>query len=258
MRDEGIELLDAGDSEGAIALFNKALGLSIGKVGDLEIDINYYKAAAYVKAGNPEEAINCYNALINYDDRDYKAYFMRGSVFAKTGDVASAVADYNKALNLQRKDYELYIEIYENFKSLGLEEQGAGYLDAALELSDRSDEGNYFRGRIYYLKGDYDNALSELNDAIEAEVAPASLYAAKVYQALGDETSAQKLLVKYASSEEVSSDALRSLGEIEMNQGNTERALEYFRAGLDAGDDDMRQSLMRSQIIALERLGRFS
>ncbi|MCF0186923.1 MAG: tetratricopeptide repeat protein [Bacteroidaceae bacterium] len=258
LRDEGIALMEAGDSEGAIDRFNQALGLSIGKVGSLEIDINYYKAAACVLSGDYYGAIGCYNALINYDDSDYKAYFMRGSVYAKGGDVPSAVDDYNKALTLHRKDYELYIEIFENFQALGLEEQGKGYLDAALEISSRNPEAYYYRGRIYYLKGEYENALSELNVAIKDEVSEAKLYAAKVYQALGDETSAQKLLVEYANSDEISSEALLTLGEIEMNQENYSGALDYFKAGLDAGDDDMRRALLRNQIIVLERLRRFS
>ena len=257
LRDQGIELLANGDCDGAIVLFDEALGMSVGKVEALEIDINYYKAAAMVSANRYEEAIECYNNLIAFDDKNYEAYFLRGSVYAKSGDVVSMTEDYNRALTLHRRDYELYIKIYENLTALGMSEQGVAYLNTALDLSDKSPESYFYRGKIYYLLGQNDSALEQLNTAMDKDVTEAKLYIAKVYQSTGDDVAAEQLLLEYASSEDVSSEVLESLGEIEMNSDNYDRAYEYFSAGLNSGDTDTRQHLLKGQIVALEYLGRF-
>ena len=220
LRDQGIELLDSGDYQGAIDSFNEALGKSLGHVGSLEIDIDYYKAAAQYKAGLTEDALATYTALILYDEDAYEPHFLRGSIYADTGDIDAAVADYDKSVALDNKNYLLYIQIYENLTALGYGDQASSYLSKALEVSDKSAEASYYKGRIYYLQGDYDSATEYLQQAMDKNIAEASLYMAKIYQAQGDNATAQSLLEQYASSDDVTSEALATLGDIELAAGN--------------------------------------
>ncbi|MBP5325117.1 MAG: tetratricopeptide repeat protein [Pseudobutyrivibrio sp.] len=258
LRDQGIEALDAGDYETAIKLFNKALGCSIGRVSDLEIDINYYKAAAQFKSGDFEGAAATYEALIKYDGDNYEPYFLRGSIYASEREVGKAILDYDKAVEVDKKNYLLYIEIYENLDSLGYTDQGKVYLDNALQISDKSAEGSYYKGRINYMLGQTSQAEELLQKAVDKDIVEARLYLAKIYQDQGDYEKAQGLLEEYAKSEDVTSEALATLGDIEMANGNYENALGYYEAGLSLESIDNMPDLMKGQVSALEHLGRFT
>lgn len=257
LRDQGIELLDSGDYQGAIDSFNEALGKSLGHVGSLEIDIDYYKAAAQYKAGLTEDALATYTALILYDEDAYEPHFLRGSIYADTGDIDAAVADYDKSVALDNKNYLLYIQIYENLTALGYGDQASSYLSKALEVSDKSAEASYYKGRIYYLQGDYDSATEYLQQAMDKNIAEASLYMAKIYQAQGDNATAQSLLEQYASSDDVTSEALATLGDIELAAGNYENALSYYETGESLDVVNNQSQLLKGHVVALENLHRF-
>jgi len=258
LRDEGVAAMEAGDYEGAIDLFNQALGKSIGKVTDLEIDINYYKAAAQYSAGLFDDAVKTYTYLIRYDEDNYEAYFLRGSIYAGGGEIGEAITDYDAAVAVDKKNYLLYIQIYENLNSLGYTDQGLVYLNNALDISDKSANGTYYKGRIYYMLGKTSEAKTNLQKAVDKDIVEAKLYLAKLYQDEGDYDSAKALLEEYAQSDDVTSGALATLGDIEMANGNYENALGYYQAGLSLDSIDNMAELMKGQVAALEKLDRYS
>ncbi|WP_044936237.1 tetratricopeptide repeat protein, partial [Pseudobutyrivibrio sp. C4] len=258
LRDQGIEQMDAGNYEEAITLFDQALAKSIGKVTDLEIDINYYKAAAQFSAGSFDDAVKTYTYLIKYDCDNYEAYFLRGSIYATEGEIGEAITDYDAAVAIDEKNYLLYIQIYENLNSLGYTDQGLVYLNNALDVSDKSANAKYYKGRIYYMLGQTADAQEYLQAAVDKDVIEAKLYLAKLYQDSGDYDSAQTLLEEYAASDEVTSSALAALGDIEMTNGNYENALGYYQAGLSLDSIDNMSELMKGQVAALEKLERYS
>ena len=257
LRDQGVAAMDAGDYAGAIDCFDQALSKSIGKVTDLEIDINYYKAAAQFNAGQFEDAAKTYTYLIKYDEKNSAAYFLRGSIYAKEGEIGKATKDYDAAVAIDEKDYELYIEIYDNLEALGYKDQGLTYLNNAIAVNDKSPEGKYYKGRVYYLLGQIDDAKTNLKAAMDKGVVQANLYMAKIYQDAGDYVTAKELLDEYAKSDQVTSEALATLGDIEMTSGNYESALEYYEAGLKLDSIDNLPVLMKGQVAALEKLDRY-
>ncbi len=257
LRDEGVELMDSGDYEGAIDKFDEALACSIGKVTDLEIDIDYYKAAAQYNAGLFDDAITTYTALIKYDKDNYEPYFLRGSLYAEEGEIGQAITDYDAAVSCDEKNFLLYIEIYENLDTLDYSDQGLVYLNEALAVSDKSANAKYYKGRIYYMLGQYDDAEELLTAAVDKNVVEAKLYLAKLYQDQGDSDAAKELLEDYANSDEVTSDALATLGDIEMASGEYEKALNYYEAGLKLDSIDNKPDLLKGEAVALEYLGRF-
>lgn len=258
LRDEGIELMESGDNEGAIEKFDKALSLSIGKVTDLEIDINYYKAAAQYKSGDFTAAADTYKALILYDKKAFEPLFLRGCIYANEGEISQAIQDFDAAVEVDPKNYQLYIQIYENLQVLGYADQATGYLSDALEISDKSADGAYYKGRIYLMLNEYDKAEELLKKAVEKDVIEAKLYLAKLYQAQDDWAAAQAILEEYATSDKVNSEAFGTLGDIEMANENYESALSYYQAGLSCENIDNYIQLYKGQIAALENLYRFS
>ena len=257
LKQQGIELMDEGDYLGAIDTFNEALDLSIGKVTALELDINYYKAAAQYDEGLYDDAISTYSALIKYDGDNYKPLFLRGCLYANAGDMTQAVKDFDAAIALDEKNYLLYIQIDQNLETIGQSDQGLVYLNKALAVTDKSADAYYYKGRIYYMLGQYDLALENLQTAVDKNVVEAKLYLAKLYQAEEEWDLAQSLLEDYAFSDDVNSDALATLGDIEMASGNYESALSYYQAGLSLESIDNLPQLYKGQVAALENLHRF-
>lgn len=75
-RENGIDLLEAGDYEGAIQAFDQALEASDGMVGNFELDILKYRAEAECGTGDYEAAANTY-AVLNQVDGERPEYLGR-------------------------------------------------------------------------------------------------------------------------------------------------------------------------------------
>lgn len=256
-RQVGINQIEEGDYEGAVKSFQKALDQSLAVVGDMEIDICYYKAAAQYKSGDTKGALETYQALIDYDKKNADPYYLRGCIYLKEGDKEKARKDFDKALELNPKDYELYVSIYENLLGIGDTEQADALLEKALKFPGEDADDYRERGHIYLLKGDYENARKELDKAINKEDTRALLYMAQVYDAQGNKDQAQALYESYIAQNGSDSETLRTLGEMQMEAENYEQALEFFQKALKAETVLNEQTLRKNEIIAYEKLKDF-
>lgn len=260
-RQVGINSMESGDYEGAVTAFDHALGLHIGKIGTNELDICYYKAAAQRAGGDTAGAMETYQALLEYNSKEADAYYLRGSLYLEMGDSEAALSDYGNAVKYNPDDYELYIHIYENLSAYNMTAEGEKYLNQAFDIKGSSAENLAWRGKIYYLLGQYDNAKTELEAALEKESKEsmkANLLLAQVYDATGDTANAEKYYQAYVSSGAADSEAMNALGEIEIGKGNYSAALDYFRQGLAMEEVPNKQALMQNEIIACEYTGDFA
>lgn len=256
-RKVGISSMQAGDYEGAIAAFNGALSCCVGEIGETEIDICYYKAAAQYASGDTEGALATYSALIDYDKKDANAYYLRGCLLLGNGETEAAQEDFANAVAYNSGDYELYIHIYENLSAHNLQAEGEEYLNKAFEIKGDSAENLAYRGKIYYLLGQNENALKELGSALEKKSVDANLTIAQVYEALGDSGKAETHYKAYVESGAADSGAMNALAEIEMAKQNYTGALAYINQGLAMETVTNQRELMQNQIICMEYSGDF-
>ena len=257
-RQIGIKNMDDGNYEDALIAFSTALEQHIGQITDVELDICYYKAAAQYELNDVDGALATYNALLEYDKKEGKAYFLRGSLYLEKGDTESALSDYESAVKYCKKEYELYIQIYEKLSAYNMAAEGEEYLNQAFTLKGNEAVNLENRGRIYYLLGQYDNAKTELLAAIEKESVKANLYLAEVYDALGDDASAENYYQAYLGSGEADSIVMNALAAIQIEKGNYDLALEYINQGLSMEKVPNRRMLLYNQIIACEFTGDFA
>lgn len=257
-REIGINSMQSGDYEGAIAAFDSALSHCVGSIGETEIDICYYKAAAQYATGDVEGALATYDALIDYDAKDANAYYMRGCLRLQAGENDKAKEDFSNAIKYNSGDYELYINIYENLSAYNLAAEGEEYLNKAFDLKGNDADSLAYRGKIYYLLGQNENALTELNAALEKGSIEANLTIAQVYETLGDSEMAETYYKAYAESGSADSEAMCALAEIEMAKQNYAGALSYVNQGLAMEQVTNRRDLMQNQIICMEYTGDFS
>lgn len=256
-REIGISNMQKGDYEGAIVAFSSALALCSGEITNTEIDICYYKAAALYASGDIEGAAETYQALIDYNEKDGNAYYLRGCLNLQKGDSKQALFDFSNAVKYNGDDFEIYIGIYENLTAYNMTEEGEEYLNKAFDIKGSSAENLAYRGKIYYLLGQYENAQKELTAAIEKESKEANLYLAQVYEAEGNMEKAENFYQAYTASGVADSVAMNALAEIEIGKGNYGAALDYVKQGLAMEDVTNRAELLSNQVIASEYSGDF-
>ncbi len=257
-RQIGINDMENGDYEGAVTAFDNALAQCIGKIGENEMDICYYKAAAQYAGGDTDAAINTYTAIIEYDKKAADAYYLRGCLYLKQQNTDAAVADFDNAIKYNDSDYELYVNIYENLSGYDMAEKGEEYLNKAFSIKGNEAADLAWRGRIYYLLGQYDNALTELKSAVDKESVIANLYLAQTYEAQGDTENAQAYYESYVNSGAADSQAMNALGQIEMEKGDYASALTYLEQGLSMENVSNKRALMQNLIICYEYTGDFA
>ena len=257
-RKVGINAMESGDYDGAIAAFDAALKYSNGSIGETEIDICYYKAAAQYAAGNYEDALATYEALIGYNEKDANAYYMYGCLLLQQGESDKAKEAFEQAVTNAGNDYEMYISIYKNLCTYNLSSDGEEFLNKAFDIKGDSGEDYAARGEIYYLLGQYENAQKELASALDKNVTAANLTMAQVYEALGDSDTAETYYSAYLDAGAEDSEAMNSLAEISMAKGDYAAALSYVQQGLAMEEVTNQRELMQNEIICMEYTGDFA
>lgn len=256
-REIGISDMQKGDYEGAVVAFSSALALCTGEITNTEIDICYYKAAALYASGDMDGALETYQALIDYNEKDGNAYYLRGCLNLQKGEQEQALSDFSNAVKYNSDDFEIYIGIYENLADYNMVQEGEEYLNKAFDIKGSSAEKLAYRGKIYYLLGQYENAEKELAAAIEKESKEANLYLAEVYEAEGNTEQAEAFYQAYTASGIADSEAMNALAEIEIGKGNYGAALDYVSQGLGMENVTNRAELLSNQVIACEYTGDF-
>ncbi len=250
----GIVKMSQEDYEGAIENFDLALANSGMEADSLAYDISYYKAAAYVKLGELNAALEVYNHLVAYKPTA-DTYMGRGAVYARMGNLEMARADFDHVLDGESNNYDRYVEIFQLLEDAGQTEAGQEYLRRALEIQKDKDADNLERGKIYYYLQEYDNAKTELERADDSD-AQVLLYKGLVYDALGDFSYAKTMYEGYLEQENSDGSIYNLIASSEMSSGNYEEALSTIQRGLEYASDS-RQELYRNEIIAYEYLGDF-
>ena len=254
----GISSLESGDYEGALAAFESALKQYAGKITATEIDICYYKVAAQSAGGDLQGALETCEAILGYDGRDGKAAYLKGCILLQTGDTQKALAAFEDAVKYEKESPEICIGIYENLSAYNLTSEGEDYLNRVFESKGDSAEKSALRGKAYYLLGEYENAVKELEAAIDRESAEANLTLAQVYDAMGDTAGSAKYYQAYLASGAADSGTMYTLAAAEMEKGNYEAALTYVEQGLAMEHVPNKKALLHSEVICSEQTGDFA
>lgn len=257
-RTQGIEQMENGDYESAYESFTLAMENAGNTFGDLELDISYYRALAAYNCGDSDTAYQIYTDIMDYDTANFSPYYLRGCVSAASGNTADACTDFDTAVSMNSDDYELYINIYCSLTDAGADEEAAGYLEQALALSGDEADEIASEGYISYLLGDYDTAVTTLNEAVDAGSTEALLYLGIVQAAQDDADSAKDSFDSYYDSVSEDAEAVLLLAQEALSCGLADAAVTYYETAveLNADTDDYRTA-RRGQITACETAGDF-
>lgn len=252
----GINAMEEGDYAAAMEAFNSAL-VQANEIGPNEIDICFYKAAAQFASGSYSDAVETYDLLLEADGKNSDAYFLRGCVWLKMNESNKAREDYDTAIKYAEND-EIYLVVYNSLNGAGYEAEAKAYLDEALKKKAGKKAENYtVKGKIYFLEGQYEEAIESLATAIDKGDAEANLYLAQTYEALGDDQKAEECIDAYIEVNPDSSVSYNQLGCKELEEGNYEEAISYFEQGLSLEKITNEQELRSNLIAAYEYSGDF-
>lgn len=252
-RQYGIRCMESGEYEEAAGAFQLGLDQSKGTVGEMELDLCYYKAEALYLNGDLDGAKEVYDAIIAYN-RDAQAYYLRGCLYYKRGMREEALTDYALALQKDSRNYELYINVAQSLLAYGETEGSTYYLNEALAIKGSKGSDNLYKGRIYYLLGQYDEAVTKLQKASEQGEVKAGFYLAQVYATLGDTQQSEASFQKYLDSGEVCADELCKMGDAQLLNGEYDAAITYLTAALDMEGLTMKQTALKDLVIAYEKI----
>lgn len=256
-RDIGLSCMQKEDYQGAVKAFQNALDEANGGINKEEVDICYYKAAAQVASDDLYGAEATYSALLEYDDQNAQAYFLRGSLYLKMQKEQQANADYEKAISYSDHDFEMYLSIYENLLGNNMESKAKGYLRQALNAKADSAKDEFRKGRLYLLLDDYKNAKKTLKEALQKGEVEANLYLAQNCAKQDDEAGEKEYYHAYAEANKADPKILNKVGHKLMTEEKYEIAETYFEMGLQNRDAENEQELRKNQIKALEYAGDF-
>lgn len=139
------------------------------------------------------------------------------------------------------EDYDLYTSIAiarEDF------ENAAVYLNGCIETCTGTDAElavlHMRRGSLYILMNDEEQALAELDTALELEprLAPALYLRGQIYAGRGEEESALEDLRRYGSFDTADPAVLVEMAPLFEESGDMETARAYYTAGIEAGVSD--------------------
>lgn len=251
LRQQGITLMENGKYEEALVEFQNALDLSLGNVGETEMDICFYKAEAQYMLGDLEGATATYTAIVDFN-KNAKAYFLRGNLYYSLGDEEKALADYEAAIAQEKNDYELYIGVFEALSAHGKTKEAEGYLTQALEIGGNSSYDKMQKGRINYLLGEQRTALALLEEAAKGKEKLAYYYLAEIYALMGDEASSKSSMDAYMESGVADSYALFAIANDEVGKGNYDMAIRCLTSALELEKVPNKQIIMKTLVIAYE------
>lgn len=251
-RQQGISFMENGGYEEALVAFQNALDLALGEIGEAEMDICFYKAESLYRLGDVQGAMDVYTAIINYNNNP-QAYFLRGNLYYSQSDEELALADYAAAIEQDEKNYDLYIGVAEALNAHGKDKEASAYLNQALEIDGNKAYDKMQKGRIHFLLGDRQTAVSLLEEAIKGKEKTAYYYLAEVYSLMGDEENSEKTMLSYIESGKADSYHLFNIANDEIKKGNYNMAIECINLALSLEKVPNKQILMKTLIIAHEQ-----
>lgn len=156
--EQGIARMEQDDYEGAIAMFDNAIKLSLGDIA--EVYVCRGEALGYL--GRWKEAEKSINEALRHQPYMATAYNERGNVRRFQGEIDNAIADYTMAIHIDGTYYEAYYN-----RGLAYEDKKR-YVDAeddltrVLALNPTISQAYEARGRVRAARHDYDGAIADL------------------------------------------------------------------------------------------------
>ncbi len=156
--EQGLNCLDEGEFEQAIAMFDRAIKLSLGDIS--EIYVSRGEALAYL--GRWQDAEKSINEALRHQPYMATAYNERGNVRRFQNKMDDAITDYTMAINIEPVYYEAYYNRALAYEEKRRFQEAEDDLTRTLALNPTISQAYEARGRARAAQGNYDGAIDDL------------------------------------------------------------------------------------------------
>ncbi len=230
--------------------------------GQPEIDGNVYSTMAVIHwvSGNSKEAVDSMDKLIQMDKKDGNAYLQRGQLYMNMGEPEKALNDFSQALQLDKNCYDAYFGMHDAYAASGQVDAARESLEMLTGIHAKTAEQKMQVGRAYQVLGEEDQAVSYLEDAKKQKCLEADYYLGMVQMAKQEYETAISFFESYIkdAAEIQIPEVYNQLAGALIETGELERAADYLAEGLELGMSSAYQSLLKNQVILLEKQQKFS
>ena len=194
---------------------------------------------AYLRKGDYEKARTAFKKYVALLPNQTYPLDCLGNFHLIVGDYDLAITNLQQSLETN-PDYHLsYKLLGETYLGKGMYSQALAsyerYLDLVIEDAQKA-EAHYYLGKLYYLKGDYENSISECQYALELNpdlievhwIFGLTLIRKKIFDNAESEVSTIKGLIEKTNVEELKKYYYHLKGELSLSKGHHKQAIDYF------------------------------
>jgi tetratricopeptide (TPR) repeat protein len=209
--------------------------------------------------GSYDEAIETYSKLIDLDEKSAVAYNSRALCYRNQGDFEKSLEDYDKAIEIDPTNYSHYFGKYYLLLETGDEAAANEILLKASELEAKTSADQYNIAKVHFYQGDYETALSELNEGFKNGFKEAYYYIGEVYRMKKDYPKAIYYYDIFINEGEIMTpNVFNQIAACLIKSGDFTKALTYLEKGIAYNNAKTMQILKKNEIVAYEGLGEFS
>ncbi|KAF9191786.1 TOM (translocase of outer membrane) complex component [Haplosporangium sp. Z 767] len=220
-----------GDGKKALTDFDKAIELD-----PTYIQTYIKRASIYMEQSDAAKTFNEFETAIKIDAEDPNIYYHRGQVFFITGEYQSAAKDYIKSIELEPKFVFSHIQYgVAQYKLGNISEAMTTFKKALKDFPESGDVSNYY-GELLLDQQQYDQAFERFEKAIKLNPTNPLPYINKallVFQWKQDPAGAERLCLQSLEVDPECDVAIATLGQLFLQQGKIEKAIEYFDKSID-------------------------
>ncbi len=251
-RGMGIAHLELESYKDAVEAFDKAVDHVRGQKSG-EYDIIAYRAQAKAGMKDYDGAIADYETLIAADYETEQIYLYLGDMYLHKNDIVAALTNYQKSITINHRDFEKYLNMIEELKSQGFEEESHIVQDAALSVVPQNAEERYYRGLIYLEQGETQAAFAEFEQSYNMGYEAAGYCLGYCYELRGEYEEAELTYQKQLLEEGCDQARLyNQLAVCKIRQKAYNEALVLIEQGLALADERAMADLLWNQAMCYE------
>jgi len=249
--DLGMDAGRAGDNEGALAAFSRAIELEPD-----DADAWYNKGVALAKLRRTEEARSAYDRAIELRPEYADAWYNKGVALAKLATTEEALNAFERAIELKPEDAEMWSAKGGALGKLERMEQALAACERAIELKPEYAEAWSNKGAAISSLGRAEDALVAYDRAIELkpEYAEAWFNKGAALHKLGKTEEALAAFERAIDLNPDDADPWSSKGVALAELGRSEEALAACERAIELNPDD--PDVWFNKAFALNELGR--
>jgi tetratricopeptide (TPR) repeat protein len=269
----GLTAFDAADYEGAMAFFERALG--VAQEGQQKSGARTFRANSLDMLGRYPDAIDEYERVIKYSPEWWEAHANLGICHARNGHPEEAEKAFRRGLRecpgspeirdelaahllTENRNLKEALALAEEAVAMGQDEIRHLYTlgEVRLALGDEEGSAEAYRkvlnldpddpnahleiGLYHERRGEVERAEEHFVEALKQDPGnPRALYSyASLYYATDDLETAEELLVRAIAVDAGYSPALSALASIRARRGDYAASLDYIEKAVDAGEQD--------------------